>query len=52
MLFYTLQNISVFRVGTESGVTASNIQMGDFAIALNRILTPAVPSPPTGIGRN
>jgi hypothetical protein len=43
MLFCTPQNISVFRVGIELGVTASNIPMADFAIALNRILTPAVP---------
>jgi hypothetical protein len=50
MLFCTPQNILVFRVGIELGVTANNIPKADFAIALNRILTPPVPS--TGMGRN
>ncbi len=42
MFFCTLQNISVFRVGIELGVTNSNIPMADFAITLNRTLTPSV----------
>jgi hypothetical protein len=44
MLFHGPQNISIFRVGIKSGVGPCNIPKVDFMIALNRILTTAVPS--------
>ncbi len=43
MLFCAPQNISIFYVGIELCLNDSNIPMSDFAIALNRILTPALP---------
>ncbi len=42
MLFCTPQNISVFLIGIELGVTASNIPMAGFDIARNRMLTSPV----------
>ena len=48
MLFRGSQNISLFHVGIKLGVTPCNIPKVDFALALNRILTTAVP--PYGSG--